>query len=664
MLRLVLSALALAAFLPLSANSANINGFAFDVLDPTPRELRLDNDVDGGAMPGRMGQRFNFALNGDSWVSPDGLVGAGRALTFAAGTIAGSSGSVFDPTPLAPNSGDEYWANAGALTVFGLNCDASGGGGNARLASGFGPDGCLLSNYAGGVGDPNLPAIVAGGGDPFVALGMNGFDGLPYDPNTPLDNDIRLSLASAGALPGVGANGPQFGAAGNPFRLEYLGPNSILSGSAGSFAEAFIPRFHDDWANLAKDINPDPNQSWAIGNLLPSPTFATNNIWNFSKSSSFNGASWTSDGSTGRVTIHERTVRDLLNLGSLGGFFLNGDTDGVVIDPNTGLDLSSEYPFVGSVGVPASLKIPTDNFGVTDPNFLLAYDPVTFNIADPNTYPADPKTRACLLANPNGGGSGALPLRMMPLAGIGCVDTNSGVTIPILNGTNLQQGFKPWTDWVIEIDVRAPGVNPNFGHATLTGTGSIYSQAVGGTVVNFNMLASTQNGPWLSDTNGVDGDPNTPDGFGRDIPTTPGQVTNCQNNGDCQPGTQPGANFLAFTDVNYFCSVENSTLGANDPTTLNFGGAAVQADGSDGYVLFSSEAPASLALAPCHALQTIPYDVATGVLRMVGPNFVGTLALGSDNFQTVGLREVPEPGTGLLLGLGLAGLAYMRRRST
>jgi hypothetical protein len=51
-----------------------------------------------------------------------------------------------------------------------------------------------------------------------------------------------------------------------------------------------------------------------------------------------------------------------------------------------------------------------------------------------------------------------------------------------------------------------------------------------------------------------------------------------------------------------------------------------------------------------------------GVARMPGGFFIGGLRNGNDLFNDLAFYEVPEPGSALMLGLGLIGLAAVRRR--
>jgi hypothetical protein len=50
------------------------------------------------------------------------------------------------------------------------------------------------------------------------------------------------------------------------------------------------------------------------------------------------------------------------------------------------------------------------------------------------------------------------------------------------------------------------------------------------------------------------------------------------------------------------------------------------------------------------------------VARSVGIFRIGNLINGDDLFNDLAFYEIPEPGSALMLGLGLIGLAAVRRR--
>jgi hypothetical protein len=106
------------------------------------------------------------------------------------------------------------------------------------------------------------------------------------------------------------------------------------------------------------------------------------------------------------------------------------------------------------------------------------------------------------------------------------------------------------------------------------------------------------------------------------------------------PGTHAGvAYFDVFgTAIDGFCSVD----GAGGAEVVNVTTAAV--------------------FFPCIPTPGVTFDPVTGLVLMTGPTRAGSLLTMTNTLGDVLFTEVPEPGTLLLLGAGLASLAALRIR--
>jgi hypothetical protein len=627
MLRFVLSTLALAAFLPLSAGAAPFQ--PFNIFDPTPRGVIVDVDGDGFGQAGL----YRYAPN-PSFVPDPNYPVFGYDVTDPSkypfiqqdnnlgptNMYEGTGlGEPFNLTPLTKVSGDEKMVGVGEQLLFGLDCNLAG-----VSANGGTPD-CLFS-------DPNWFGTAAGG-DPLVGLGVDGFGvaginpgepgvyttdyldvsvgqsspstttaflnnfapdprftnvttilaldpndvplalgggwdpnanfGIPGGPSFLQRTDLRYSTASGGLLPGIGANGPQYGAAANPYRVPKYGPGSIFAArvpAAGAGQLAML--LHRDYQDHRVVPFPDPNfPNAAVAPILdPNPLSFTT------------PARWTSDGSIGKVTVSASQVTDFLFLTAIGGVLQAS------FDPNDAANLATH----GCAFVDMGAAIPA----------------------------------------------------------AGCFKEDATDKIPILAGPDLIQ---PWSDWVIEIDLIGGQLDPNstVGDIRATGTGTIWEPSAN-FVVPFNLWQQTFSGPWI--------DPNAP-GFANYVPI---------------PGVDGGINQSVLQgtgDTDFFCSTDGSiswgnALSLNSPTigvvpvagptfdssaASSGGGPGATSGGDTGvgsggtpgvnglaYTQQINQLSDAMLESPCHVLQTVPYDIATGVFRAIGPLLVGTVVAANE----------------------------------
>ncbi|MFQ5699265.1 MAG: PEP-CTERM sorting domain-containing protein [Myxococcota bacterium] len=202
-------------------------------------------------------------------------------------------------------------------------------------------------------------------------------------------------------------------------------------------------------------------------------------------------------------------------------------------------------------------------------------------------------------------------------------DPNASLLLPV---DAPAAGEVPWADGIVTVDVAT-------GAANYVVSGTVYSNALA-VRLPFLLDVRTGPGPYVP----------TPAFAAAGAFTIPGTI----------PGIQDNVNVFGSA-LDFFCTVTGTGghLSANTSVVGDPNGT--------GTVEFTALGGASLTGNPCIQQTTIPYDPATGVIFAKGPIFAGTL-LSSNDSGTIGLREVPEPGTVLLLGAGLAGLAMLRRR--